>query len=287
MLTTQVEDVLRRREVRVFFGSKAFEEGKKKAVEYAEQGTFKRSKIIFSDNFDADAPGMIVIELHRKRALMDRPMAVGFTVLEMSKWWMFHIHYDMVKEHFQERARLLYTDTDSLTYRIESEDWIADQKAFNDNYNGILEGAKLGNLKDELFGLRVKGFIALRPKMYCFGYFEEDKPRKEWKIKHKGVPEKSVGAYSNQQLKYENFWRVWQGEPGEPMSFHTLRPSVVEGDRTWSIRTLKMTKRGLANTDDKSHWFDGEHCSRYGHWRVRECDPEVTGWEKIWDRLWW
>ena len=47
-------------------------------------------------------------------------MYVGFTVLELSKWLMHDFHHSFIKKHFD--AELLFTDTDSLTYEIKSED---------------------------------------------------------------------------------------------------------------------------------------------------------------------
>ena len=45
---------------------------------------------------------------------------VGFTILELSKWLMYDLHYNFTKKHFD--VELLFTDTDSLTYEIKSED---------------------------------------------------------------------------------------------------------------------------------------------------------------------
>ena len=52
--------------------------------------------------------------------MLNKPIYVGFTVLELSKWLMYDFHHSFIKKHFD--AELLFTDTDNLTYEIKSED---------------------------------------------------------------------------------------------------------------------------------------------------------------------
>ena len=47
------------------------------------------------------------------------PIYLGFTVLELIKWLMFDFHYSFIKKLSD--AEMLLTDTDSLTYKIKSE----------------------------------------------------------------------------------------------------------------------------------------------------------------------
>ena len=51
--------------------------------------------------------------------MLQKPIYVGFTVLDVSKWLTHNFHYNFIKKNVD--AELLFTDTDSLTYEIKSE----------------------------------------------------------------------------------------------------------------------------------------------------------------------
>ena len=42
-----------------------------------------------------------------------------YSVLDLSQWKMYDFHYNFIKKNFD--VELLFTDTDSLTYEIKSE----------------------------------------------------------------------------------------------------------------------------------------------------------------------
>ena len=56
--------------------------------------------------------------IHEKKIslTLNKPIYVGFTVLEISKWEMYNFHYNFMIRKFN--TKLLFTDTDSLCYEI-------------------------------------------------------------------------------------------------------------------------------------------------------------------------
>ena len=55
-----------------------------------------------------------IAAIHEKKIslILNKPIYVGFTLLETSKWKMYNFHYNIMIRKFN--TRLLFTDTDSL-----------------------------------------------------------------------------------------------------------------------------------------------------------------------------
>ena len=53
---------------------------------------------------------------------LNRPAFVGMCILDLSKMLIYNFHYNYIKKRYGDRAKLLFTDTDSLTYEIETDD---------------------------------------------------------------------------------------------------------------------------------------------------------------------
>ena len=84
-----------------------------------------------------------------------------------------------ILEKYEDRAKLLFTDTDSLTYEIECEDvyqdfWNDKDKFDNSDY---LESSPyfdktnkkvIGKFKDEAASIPISEFIGVRSKMYSY-----------------------------------------------------------------------------------------------------------------------
>ncbi len=72
------------------------------------------------EQFDGDGVGFFgLIETSKKNGpLLDMPRAAGFGILDNSKLIMLRCHYGFFKERYQSRAVTLFTDTDSLGYKV-------------------------------------------------------------------------------------------------------------------------------------------------------------------------
>ena len=52
---------------------------------------------------------------------MNKPVYLGFSILELSKLWMYHFWYDHVKLKYSKKAKLCYMDTDSFVVYIKAD----------------------------------------------------------------------------------------------------------------------------------------------------------------------
>ena len=62
------------------------------------------------------------VNMRKMKVLIDKTFYVGFSVLELSKLHMYRFHYEYIQPKYVPKAKLLFTDTDSLMYEIETDD---------------------------------------------------------------------------------------------------------------------------------------------------------------------
>lgn len=148
------------------------------------------------------------VQMGRVNVNYDKPMYLGFCVLELSKWKMYNFHYEYMKPKFDERLSLNYMDTDSFIYSIQSEDFYADIKndipAMFDTSeypeNNIfnfprLNKKVLGLMKDENHGTIMKEFVGLGPKLYSFTVEDGREVKKAKGVKNCVVAQYSINNY--------------------------------------------------------------------------------------------
>ena len=133
--------------------------------------TYMRSKI-FNE---------ILMDVHKVKETLtlNRPAYVGMCIPDLSKTLMYDFHYNYIKKKYDNRARLLFTDTDNLTYEIEAEDvykdfWndkdMFDNSDYPENSPYYFNANKkvISKFKDEACGVLITEFVGLKSKMYSY-----------------------------------------------------------------------------------------------------------------------
>ena len=60
---------------------------------------------------------LIAIEMKKINVKMNKPVYLGFSILEISKTLMYEFWYDYIKPKYQNNEKLCYMDTDSFIER--------------------------------------------------------------------------------------------------------------------------------------------------------------------------
>ena len=108
---------------------------------------------------------------------MNKPIYLGFSILDISKILMYEFWYDYMKPKCCNDVKLCYMDTDCFVMNIQTEDFYKDiandvEKRFDTSSYEVdrpLPAGKnkkvIGLMKDELGGKIITEFVTLRPKL--------------------------------------------------------------------------------------------------------------------------
>ena len=221
-----------------------------------------RSCKIFSEN-------LISVHMKKTSLVMNKPIYLGACILDLSKTIMYDFHYNYIKPMYKDKVKLLFTDTDSLMYEIETEDFFKDISGdvkdrfdtsdYPENHpSGIPTGINkkvLGMFKDEAMGKIIKEFVGLRAKLHSFKMDEGEESKKCKGVK-KQVVEKSIThedyktclLTGKEQLRKMNIIRSYEHE----------------------VYTEEVNKVALSAEDDKRYILeDGIHTLAWGHYKIK------------------
>lgn len=114
------------------------------------------------------------VNMKKTKLYLYCPIYIGFTILDLLKVQSYQFDYDYMEHIYGTKVKLLFTDTDSPCYEVETEDI----------YQHVLQGIDLfntseyaqdlplysprnkkafGKMKDDMHGIPIEEFVGLRP----------------------------------------------------------------------------------------------------------------------------
>ena len=217
-------------------------DNRKTALKLSKKPNFERVTI-----FDKN---LIAVHMKKTEVYFNKPVYVGQAILDLSKTLMFDFHYNYIKDKYNNKAELLFTDTDSLMYQIQTEDFYKDitadvESKFDtsdypkDHPSGIPTGLNkkvIGMFKDEVAGKQISHFIALRPKLYSFK-IDDGKNVKKCKGIKKSVVSKGI--------TFEHYFDcLFTGDK-------QMRSMKIIQSKNHNIYSKEVNKIALSCEDDK------------------------------------
>ena len=64
--------------------------------------------------------------MKKTKLYFSKPVYLGMSILDLSKFLMYDFHYNYIKTKYGDKAKLLFTDTESLTHEITTKDFYKD-----------------------------------------------------------------------------------------------------------------------------------------------------------------
>ena len=151
---------------------------------------------------------LLAIEMRKTQILMNKPVYLGLSILDLSKTVIYEFWYDYVKPKYGENAKLCYMDKGSFIVHVKPDDIYkdiaedVDTRFDTSNFEidrPLPKGENkkvIGLMKNELGGQIMKEFVGLRAKTYSYLKDNNDEDKKA-----KGTKKCVI----KRKLKFENY----------------------------------------------------------------------------------
>ena len=188
---------------------------------------------------------------------------MGASILDISKILMYDFHYNYIKKKYGSYARLLFTDTDSLCYEIETDDIYGDMYENRDlfdtsDYNKdhflfSTENKKvIGKMKDECAGRVIEEFVGLKSKMYSLLFNGKEKKTA------KGIKRSEI-----KKLRHAIYRHCLFNKDTIVCNMNRIQ------SYNHQLYSMSMTKVGLSPFDDKRYVLNnGFDTLAHGHYKT-------------------
>lgn len=250
---------------------------------------------------------LMVMEFARQKVILNKPTIVGMCILELSKLNMYRFHYDVMLKNFPPEveghvplARMAYTDTDSLIYKITApyggnvtdiwdklhyiqhevkcfdlsenlspdSPWLHARPGTTD-LDINMNAKKVGLMKCDM-PFNIIEVVCLRSKMYSIlqdtsGLAPKYIEKMQKEDIGKACKTKKKGILSSIEISHQEYRKAMRGIKLPPVEFHTFTH-----DKKMRIYTTLQTKAGPVGCDNKNYCISNTLTTRYGHREIEE-----------------
>ena len=219
----------------------------------------------FFKNFTIISENLVQTNEDRDCVVHDRPLFVGFTILELSKHFMFDFFYNKLSTSSSFNIDLGMSDTDSFLFKVDNAQAFREHvKKFMDYSNyppnhpnfSNKNKSKLGYFKDELAGKqKCLEFVGLKSKCYSMLLQKTGSGEVGEKKICKGLGRAAI----KNRVKFEHYKQCLFEKKTRRYDFHSI------SSKKHSISTIRINKQALTHFDSKRFIYScGIHSEPYG-----------------------
>ena len=196
----------------------------------------------------------------QNEVLMDKPIYLGFSVLELSKLLMYETYYDILQPYFgQDNIKLHYMDCDSFVLSIETQNINKDLKNLEDifDFSNLDKNHELfSNKNKKVVGkfkietpenIWIDEFVALRSKCYAFKCGNDSKNKL-----------KGISKSQSKNIKFEEYKICLDGEELENECVNYILKSINHDMYMQGIKKTTLNifddKRCYINNIESNPW---------------------------------
>ena len=248
------------------------------------KSTYKRQIIVNEE--------MVIVSQRKTLVYYNKPYYVGFSILDISKIFMYDYFYNILRKFYSgaERLQVLYSDTESFILKIRSSDIVSDLSRLQPSFDfsnlptehelyDDSKRSKLFNFKEEFALCPILRVISLGSKAYCvqlacchnFKSHKNDSCRKN-------VPPLTTNNYVD-KLVLKRISKRAQSELTFQDYFHVLNSQITRRIQDFRIQSKRQKVCStMVHTIALSCFYDkrfvldcGIHTTPYGMSTVSKC----------------
>jgi hypothetical protein len=247
----------------------------------------KCKKLIAKPNFSnmkIISENLVLIFSKQPTAVLNKPYAVGFSILEKAKHFMYETYYDVIQPNLG-NVEVLMSDTDSFLLAVHTEfetknlekishlmDY-SNYEASHKLYSNVNEN-KLGFFKDELKGNKMLRVCGVKAKSYVVEIENVKDKKISYQIKAKGT-----NFAARNKLRFQNF----EGCIRKVRKFRAMQHQIRSKNHV--LQTVAVDKVCFTSMDDKRWLLCSVHSLPYGSKVIKTLKNNVCPYCAIYDPL--
>lgn len=232
-------------------------------------GRYGARKLIAMPNFKKFTifdENLVAIQLSTTNILMNKPIAIGLSILDISKVLMYDFYYNHMQQQYGDNVEMVYTDTDSFIMEIKTSCFYNDMLNSLDRYDTSdypepntfkiprVNKKVPGLFKDELNGIVMTEFVGLRSKMYCVKAAGVEKMKKA-----KGIKKYAL----NKKITFQDYVDCIRNNCAISRTQNTFR------SKNHTVFSVKQNKIALSPFDNKRYILENNiNTLPWGHYKI-------------------